>query len=202
MCLGHMLRDHDRITELLFFSWMQSDSASVEEHLDDSPCKADVDIPADQIIGDGILVFSVRNEIIKGNLCSGPDCRFIRSQRKLLHEIAFFFDVCAVTVSFPFFKRDVVELLELLTDRLLHFTEGEELTVPKRCDDPRRNELNSSFCKALVLRVFHPGRNDGCIVVFSDFVITFVDERFIPGVACHPGLEIVRDQEPGDSAEV
>ena len=88
---------------------MKSDSASVKEHFDDVLGKTDIDISTNQIIWNGILVIPIRNEIIKRNLGSGPDCRFVRSQRKLLHEIAFFFDVCAVTVSFPFFKRNVIE---------------------------------------------------------------------------------------------
>ena len=107
-----------------------------------------------------------------------------------------------MTVSFPFFERNVIELFELLADRLLHFAECKEPAVSKRCDDPRRNELHGSFCQTFVLRVFHPGRDDCRIVVFSDFVITFVDERFIPCVAGHSGLEIVWDEQPGNPAKI
>ena len=80
--------------------------------------------------------------------------------------------------------------------------EGEEVVIPERSDDPGRSELDRALSMGLIVRGLRSGRNNRCIIMLRHFTVCPGDYRFVPCVFCHAGLEVVRSQQTGNTAEI
>jgi len=199
----HMFRLYHRIAKYRSVPCMHSNSGAAVENLNRVFGQAQVYLFANQIKGDGVFVHAIRNQVIRPNCqIRRPDRWLICGSRKRLHKLLLFGQIGASAASFALFKRAVIQFFQLFSHRFLRFAYGEETSVSQRRQDPGGRKLHRSFCQGLVLRVLHSGWDNRSIVMLSQFLVTPVENCFIPGIFRNTGLQIIRDQQPGHTAEV
>lgn len=76
------------------------------------------------------------------------------------------------------------------------------MLIPQRREDPCGGKLDRPFRMALVLGMFHASRNNSRSVVFCQLLITAVQYRLVTRILGHAGLEVVRDEQTSDAAEI
>ena len=107
----------------------------------------------------------------------------------------------AAPASVALAKGTLVEPREQFRDRLVELGQAEELALPQRRQDPPFNDLYSGFRFGFVTRFCGPGRHYGNAVMRGHLLVGTIDAGFIPARFRDPGLEIVRGDDFGHTAQ-
>ena len=121
---------------------MCSNAGVVVENLYRVFADAHIDRLADQVIRDGILVNSIRYQIIRAHLGIQPNGRLIRRFRKRLQELLFLLFESSVSVSGTFLEGLAVQLFQLFSYCFSGFRKGKELPVTQGSRDPGGDKLD------------------------------------------------------------
>ena len=181
-----MLWLYNRIAQRFSVSCMHCNSGSAVENLNRVLGQAQVHLFSNQVKGDGVFVHAVRNQIIMSNRqIRRPDRQLICRSRKRFHKRLLFGQIGASAASFPLSKWAGIQFLQFFGHRFLRFAYGKEPLVPQRCQNPGGCKLHCALRQRLVLRVLHSGRDNCSIVMFGQFLVTPVENCFIPGIFTH-----------------
>src|SRR5699024_6093215 len=130
-----------------------------------------------------------------------PDCQLKRRSRKRQQKQLLFLKT-GRSAALPFLEGLVVKGIQLLSNGLIQFHEGQELAVAQSSQDPSGGHANGALHKGLVLRAAGTSQENGGAVVLGHLLVGLVEYCFRPGVLAYTGLEVVRREDAGDAAEI
>src|SRR5699024_1582452 len=104
--------------------------------------------------------------------------------------------------TLTFLERLMVKGFQLLTDCLIQFREGQKLAVAQSSQDPGRDHANGSLYKGFVFGAAGTGWKNSGAIVLRHLLVGLVEHSLCPGILDNTGLEVVRCEDAGDSAEI
>ena len=163
---------------------------------------ADINLLTNQIIGHGVFVFAIRNQVVVRNLCHRPDSGLKRYGGQRQHIRLFFLQISAAAGTGALLELAAVQLIQLFSNRLVDFLQREKLHITQCSNNPGLSKTNRSLCRTLVLWTTYSCRNNSCVVIVRKFLITAVQHRFISSVRRSCGLAVIRNEQPCRAAEI
>src|SRR5699024_12794460 len=149
-------------------------AAAVVEHLHSCFGHADVHAFTNQVVGDGILVPTVRDKIVARNLGDRPDSGFKGTIRQPQHVGLFFFQIGAATAASHLLERAAVQFFQLFGDRLIQFPQGKEFAVAQSSYDPRLSKADRCLCRTFVPWLADTGWYDRRAVMLGKFLVAAI----------------------------
>ena len=157
---------------------------------------------ANQVVGHGVLVPAIADQIIIAHLGMGPDGRLIRRSGKRTHELTFLFLKSGEAAACPLLEGTAIQLLQLLNDSTASFIQRKELPVAQRCRDPGGDVFHGTLRGGLVVRPAYPRRDNRRAIVLRQLLVAAVQYHLIAVVGNGSGLGVVWNQQTRHAAEV
>ncbi len=186
---GHMAFHRAVLVGTAVETQVRGDPGTREEDLHRGPGKSYIHLLLDVLIRHRIIHALHADVVVILDGSHLPDCQLKRRSRKRQQKQLLFLKT-GRSVALPFLEGLVVKGIQLLSNGLIQFHEGQELAVAQSSQDPSGGHANGALHKGLVLRAAGTSRENGGAVVLGHLLVGLVEYCFRPGVLEYTGLEV------------
>src|ERR1700751_3855166 len=176
--LGHVLRDR-RVLADLVTALMHGDASRVEEALDSRGAEARLDLMADEVVRNAVVVTIDLDVVIDADARSLPERVLVRGDRQRLHRRTIERLERRTPIGRQSLERALVQFNHERRDRGVELVQAKELPVPQARQHPPGDQEYSLFYFGFVPWVERTRWDDHATVVARELLIRALQDRLV-----------------------
>ena len=200
--LRHVLGQGGVTAELIVVPSTSADSFTSPVDFNDVRCRTDRTTLPGMGIMHAVEEAFIFDMVIEPYFCFFPVGVFVSSCRQCLQERLIYLFKGRLSITFQFLKRTFDEFFHFFGNRLVDFSQTEELVISQGCKDSAGNIAHHILIGGFIFWFAGPGGNQGCPVMPRHFTVAFIQYRVNSIRGGHGGFGIVGNGDFGNSAEV
>ena len=158
-----------------------------------------VELLMDQLIGRTLKMVLHGDMVIDIDLGPGPDSQLKREGGQGQKPASLERFEPTIARTFQLLKRLLIEFLQKRRHSVIELSHIEKAMVAQCGQDLPLGDQNAPLHLRLIAGLLFAGRDDHGAIVFGQFLVTAVQQRFVTAGTNDPGLEIIRNRDSTDA---